>query len=206
MAIKSDEKRRSILDTAFRLFRQQGFDKTSMSQINAQVGGSKATIYGYFSSKEELFAECMVDTADRYMEGALTQLAELPADPIAMLNRFGENFLRLVSSEDVVAVQRLMIAEAGRAGVGKLFFAKIREMRHNVAAYLAKCMEIGLLRPADAGLAADQFRALLEAEILEPLLMCANDSPPDDKIIVAAANRAVVTFLRAYAPASNPMA
>lgn len=198
---KSDEKRRNIVDTAYRLFREQGFDNTSMSQINAQVGGSKATIYGYFSSKEELFAECMSDMADRYMEGVLTELEDVGADPIATLHRFGEKFLQIICSADVVAVQRLMVAEAGRAGVGKMFFLKLRSMRHNVSAFLAHCMETGHLRPADTGLAAEQLRALLQAEVLEPLLLCVDNVAPDEKTTVAAAERAIGTFLKAYAPA-----
>ena len=48
---KRDTKRQAILDTAYRLFRAQGFDKTSVSEITAQVGGSKATIYSHFPSK-----------------------------------------------------------------------------------------------------------------------------------------------------------
>jgi len=41
---KSDIKRRAILDTAYRLFRAQGFDKTSIAEITALVGGSKAQL------------------------------------------------------------------------------------------------------------------------------------------------------------------
>ena len=68
---KSDSKRQAILDTAYRLFRAQGFDKTSVSEITAEVGGSKATIYSHFPSKEELFVECMMAAAENYMAGTL---------------------------------------------------------------------------------------------------------------------------------------
>ena len=71
---KSDIKRQAILDTAYRLFRTQGFDKTSVSEITAEVGGSKATIYSHFPSKEELFVECMLAAAENYMAGTLKHL------------------------------------------------------------------------------------------------------------------------------------
>ena len=61
MQVKSNIKRQAILETAYRLFRTQGFDKTSMTEITTQVGGSKATVYSHFPSKEELFVECMID-------------------------------------------------------------------------------------------------------------------------------------------------
>ena len=47
----------------------QGFDKTSVSEITAEVGGSKATIYSHFPSKEELFVECMLAAAENYVAG-----------------------------------------------------------------------------------------------------------------------------------------
>ena len=57
---KTDQKRQHILDTAFRLFQSKGFANTSMSEITAEAGGSKATVYNYFPSKEELFAEFLL--------------------------------------------------------------------------------------------------------------------------------------------------
>ena len=90
---KSDIKRQAILDTAYRLFRTQGFDKTSVSEITAEVGGSKATIYNHFRSKEELFVECMLAAAENYMAGTLTHLEAASADPAVALFDFGKSFL-----------------------------------------------------------------------------------------------------------------
>ena len=51
MGKRSDKKRQMLLDTAYGLFREKGFEQTSMSQICARAGGSKATLNGYFPSK-----------------------------------------------------------------------------------------------------------------------------------------------------------
>lgn len=59
MRTKSDEKRQAILDVAAEVFREAGFERASMSEICTRVGGSKATLYNYFPSKEELFFEVM---------------------------------------------------------------------------------------------------------------------------------------------------
>jgi len=195
-----DAKRQAILDTAYRLFRMQGFDATSVSEITAQVGGSKATIYSHFPSKEELFVECMMAAAEDYITGAIAQLDLSGTDPGAVLRHLGSNILNFGSSSDMVAVRRLMIAEATRSGIGKLFFAKLVALRTHVAAFLSRLMSAGALRPADAQLAATHLRVLLEAEIIEALLLRARDDIPDEKEIVLAANRAVAAFLRAYAP------
>ncbi len=203
---KSDIKRQAILDTAYRLFRTQGFDKTSVSEITAEVGGSKATIYNHFPSKEELFVECMLAAAENYMAGTLKQhLDAASADPAVALFDFGKSFLNFICSPEQLEVRRLMIAEATRSGTGKLFFEKISVLRAHVSAFMSACMASGTLRREDAALAADHLGALLEAEILEPLLLRVREGSPGQREIVVAAKRAVAAFLRAYAPAGGRM-
>jgi AcrR family transcriptional regulator len=199
---KSDSKRQAILDTAFRLFRTQGFDKTSVSEITAGVGGSKATIYSHFPSKEELFVECMMAAAEDYMAGTLRHLDASSADPAVALFDFGRSFLNFICSPEQLEVRRLMIAEAARSGTGRRFFAKITALRTHVSAFMSACMASGTLRRDDPTLAADHLGALLEAEILEPLLLHVRGSPGDREIVLAA-KRAVAAFLRAYAPAGR---
>jgi AcrR family transcriptional regulator len=198
---KSVSKRQTILDTALRLFRTEGFDKTSVSEITAQVGGSKATIYSHFPSKEVLFVECMMSAAETYMAGTLRHLDSASADPAVALLEFGTSFLNFISSPDQLEVRRLMIAEAARSGTGKLFFDKITALRTHVSAFMSACMASGTLRGDDPTLAADHLGALLEAQILEPLLLHVREESPDEREVVLAAQRAVTAFLRAYAPA-----
>jgi AcrR family transcriptional regulator len=201
---KSDSKRQAILDTAFRLFRMQGFDKTSVAGITAEVGGSKATIYSHFPSKEELFVECMMAAAEDYMAGTLRHLDASSSDPTVALVDFGRSFLNFICSPEQLEVRRLMIAEAARSGTGRLFFDKITALRTHVSAFMSACMASGTLRRDDPPLAADHLGALLEAEILEPLLLHVRGSPGDREIVLAA-KRAVAAFLRAYAPAGRQM-
>lgn len=200
---KSDSKRQAILDTAYRLFRAQGFDRTSVSEITAEVGGSKATIYSHFPSKEALFVECMMAAAENYMAGTLKHLDASSANPAVALVEFGKSFLNFICSAEQLEVRRLMIAEARRSATGKLFFDKITVLRAHVSAFMSACMASGTLRRDDPALAADHLGALLEAEIFEPLLLRVREGSPDEKEIVLAAKRAVTAFLRAYAPAGR---
>jgi AcrR family transcriptional regulator len=202
---KSDSKRQAILDAAFRLFRTQGFDKTSVSEITAEVGGSKATIYSHFPSKEELFVECMMTAAETYMAGTLKHLEATGSDPAVALFDFGNSFLTFICSPEQLEVRRLMVAEAARSGTGKLFFDKITAWRSHVSAFVSACMQAGTLRRDNPSLAADHLGALLEAEILQPLLLQVRKGVPGEREIVLAAKRAVAAFLRAYAPAGRQM-
>ncbi|GGF68855.1 TetR family transcriptional regulator [Paenibacillus albidus] len=45
---------KNIVETAFKMFSDNGFDKTSLSMIAKEVGISKPAIYYYFESKEQL--------------------------------------------------------------------------------------------------------------------------------------------------------
>ena len=202
---KNDSKRQAILENAYRLFRAQGFDGTSMAEITTQVGGSKATLYSHFPSKEELFVECMMAALENYMSDTLKHLDASRSDPEAALRNFGTSVLNFICSPEQVEVRRLMIAEAARSGTGKLFFDKITALRSQISSFLAACMASGLLRRDDPDLAADHLGALLEAEILEPLLLHVREAAPDEKETALAVRRAVAAFLRAYAPAFPPI-
>jgi len=198
---KSDSKRQAILDTAYGLFRAHGFEKTSMAEISARVGGSKATLYSHFPSKEELFVECVMSVLQNYMSETLKYLDTAGSDPARALVRFGAGVLRFICSPEQVEVRRMVIAEAFRSGTGKLFFDKLAALRAQVSAFLLECMSAGTLRNEDPELAADHLGALLEAEVLEPLLLHVRDDSPQEEEIERAAERAIAAFLRAYAPA-----
>src|SRR5271163_682163 len=202
---KSDSKRQAILESAYRLFRAHGFDGTSMTDITTQVGGSKATLYSHFPSKEELFVECMMAALENYMSDTLKHLDASRSDPQAALRNFGASVLNFICSAEQVEVRRLMIAEASRSGTGKLFFDKLTALRSQIASFLDAYMESGMLRRDDPDLAADHLGALLEAEVLEPLLLHAREAAPDEEETAAVSWRAGAAFLRAYAPTSPPI-
>lgn len=199
---KTDQKRQHILDTAYGLFRANGFEKTTMSEITAAAGGSKATLYNYFPSKEDLFLACMVDITDHLLEGAFAGLEDPKADVQAALQNLGKVSLRAMCTPEGLASKRLVIAEAARSGIGRLFHEKTLEYMQELASFLRRAMDAGHLRNGDPLQAAYQFRALLEADILERCLLGAEEAPPSATAISRAAKNAVTAFLRAYAPES----
>lgn len=57
------DRRSRYLDAALALFIEHGFTGMSMDQLVARTGGSKATLYRYFESKEALFEAIIADVA-----------------------------------------------------------------------------------------------------------------------------------------------
>jgi AcrR family transcriptional regulator len=51
---KKLETRNRILDVAVRLFQDQGFDETPIEQVAAEANVSRATVFNYFPSKQDL--------------------------------------------------------------------------------------------------------------------------------------------------------
>jgi len=51
-------KREEVVRSAARTFSRKGFANTSMDEVAAGLGISKATLYQYFSSKQEVLFEC----------------------------------------------------------------------------------------------------------------------------------------------------
>jgi len=60
------ETREKILATATRLFSEQGYESTSLSQVARQAKVSKALIFWHFDSKEKLYRNALRKTLEPY--------------------------------------------------------------------------------------------------------------------------------------------
>lgn len=56
---RAEETRQRFVDAAVALFREHGYGATSMSQVAAAAGSSRANLYLYFHSKSEIVLEWM---------------------------------------------------------------------------------------------------------------------------------------------------
>jgi AcrR family transcriptional regulator len=78
-----------ILEKSARLFADKGFEDTSINDIADEVDISKATIYHYFKSKEEIYTEIIIDTLER-----LVEFSKGAINPSDTPNRKVESFMR----------------------------------------------------------------------------------------------------------------
>ena len=73
---KGEQTRELILSTALRLFREQGYGKTTMRAIAAEAGVSVGNAYYYYSSKEHLMQAYYDHLQVQHREAAAGILAE----------------------------------------------------------------------------------------------------------------------------------
>jgi AcrR family transcriptional regulator len=64
-----------IVETASRLFYEQGYNATGINQIIAEAGVAKASLYQHFPSKEDLLAEYLTRESARTMESLTKEVA-----------------------------------------------------------------------------------------------------------------------------------
>jgi len=190
-------KAQSILAAAQRTFLASGFGAVSMDAIAREAGASKATLYAYFSSKEDLFGAVVARESERYAQGF--SAGELdPGDVEASLTAIADRFLRLLLSPDVIAINRIIIGEVARFPVlAEIFWqAGPERVRIQLEGFFRRAAEAGTLDITDTRLAAGQFASLVRGEIhLQHLLGLGT---VDDAALAAAARNAVATFLRAF--------
>lgn len=200
MRTKSEAKRQAILEVATEVFKEEGFAQASMSAICSRVGGSKATLYNHFASKEELFFEVMFRSSAAEFEASLRALDAGIEDVAEALHRFGTRFLAVLYSPEVLAARRLVIAEAGRSELGRQCYARGPALAlAAIAQFLQGAMLAGKLRQAEPQVAALHLRALLEAEFLDGFLFQTMEAV-DAAQIDAVVGRAVAAFMAAYGP------
>jgi len=193
-----DEKREAILRTAYEAFLTEGYAATSMSSIAARVGGSKATLYNYFSSKEELFA-AVIDEKCQDLQALLFATSEDASDFRAMLSGLGERFLKLLLCDDKIATYRLITAETARfPELGRSFYQSGPALgRENLSRLFAQAVADGHLKPGDTRVMATLFFDMCGGDIHRRRLWNVTAHVTDAEIRAHVAN-VVSVFLAAY--------
>jgi AcrR family transcriptional regulator len=200
MRIRTEAKRDAIMQAASRVFIEMGYQRASMAEISTRVGGSKATLYGYFPSKEKLFLEVVRSAGEAHLRQAFDELLASTGELDPALCRFGEKFIGFLAQPDVLARHRMVIAEAGQSDIGRLHYeAGPQHGQATIAGWLATQMSAGRLRQADPAVATAHLLAMLQSEIIPRSLLGLKGGATRPRIKLAVA-RAVAAFLAAYGP------
>jgi AcrR family transcriptional regulator len=192
-----DERRDHIIRVARAAFLEDGYAATSMNSIANRVGGSKATLYYYFPSKEELFAAAFTERT-RELEQVLfdDEMEKLPLREA--LTILGERAVRWALHDDSVATFRLITAEAGRfPELGPLYFlAGPNKGKQLLADFIARAVQRGQVKPGSTMTMAITFVHVCLGELQHRKLW--NLGEPTGKEIEASVANGVNVFVAAY--------
>ncbi|MEU2100776.1 MULTISPECIES: TetR/AcrR family transcriptional regulator [unclassified Nocardia] len=87
---------RALLDAAARVFAERGYDNTTVAAITAEAGVSRATMYVYFASKEEIFLALAERVRDDFLAAQEPGIED--GDPRTMLRATIESFAAAVAA------------------------------------------------------------------------------------------------------------
>jgi len=197
MRVRTEDKRREIIEIAAQAFEELGYDRASMSLISQRVGGSKATLYGYFHSKEEILSAVLVydvtEEADRLMNEILAA-NELREGLIQLGFAY---MMRRLSATPVANIRMVATLPEGTT-IGKNFYETVlRPAWQRLADRFEMMMDDGILKRADPWTAAMHWKGLNEWDLFERRLLQAIPGP-DPEFLQKSATLAADAFLQLY--------
>ena len=122
-----------------------------MSGLLNTLGGSKATLWSYFRSKEQLFA-AVLEPAISSMRVDLEHSLESRDSIEAVVADFCRRFMETNDQPESLGLWRLIAAEGGRyPAVGRIFRENVVSVTEDaLAIYFQRAVESGILRREDS--------------------------------------------------------
>lgn len=193
---RRDLKRDTILSIAQQVFIEEGYAAASMSTIAARVGGSKGTLYNYFRSKAELFVAVIHNQCEIHQN----QIFDVTEPDIRKyLTELARRFVRMLLSDEVITIHRIVVAEATRfPEIGEaLYEAGPKRGKQRMVAYLKQAIADGRLKPCDPERAAEQAMEMALGGMYRRRLWNVGPAPTEEEMESAIIS-AVDVFMAAY--------
>lgn len=203
MRVRTEDKRREIIEIAAQAFEELGYDRASMSLISQRVGGSKATLYGYFRSKEELLIAVLDYDVGTQAEEMLNQFLTATSlrDGLIFL---GNAYMQRRLAPRPIANVRMVASQPDGSHIGKTFYDNVLYPAwKKLADRLELFMDEGVLIRADPWIAAMHWKGLCEWDLFDQRILGAIDGA-DPRLIEQVATLAADAFLKLYATGKKP--
>ncbi|MGE0733630.1 MAG: TetR/AcrR family transcriptional regulator [Alphaproteobacteria bacterium] len=109
-------RRDEILDVAVKLFSQNGYRATRLSDVADTLGFTRAALYYYFRSKSEILIALIDGAGKQLIAGLQEALREKNVDPVEKLRRVLHNHaLQYIRQPQLFTVFRAEVAELPKA-------------------------------------------------------------------------------------------
>lgn len=174
------QRRREILEAAWRCFARDGFHATSMDDVIAEAGVSTSVVYRWFRGKDELVAACVREALQGILDALESTLHTEPPVPLA------EAIERVLAAilaqtvrfdQDLTAIAIQTWTEALRnAAIHELVASLYEQIRAGLAALIRRHQRVGNI-PADVDpeAAARPVFAMIPGFVVQRLLLGRED-------------------------------
>ena len=185
---KDNVKNEQILQAASDLFLDKGLKATSMDAVAGRAGVSKQTLYSHFKNKDALYQGVILNKLSSYN---FTYTIEMTDDREADLQNMGSYLLDLLTDEEVVAMYRIVISEAGTfPKISSLFYESGPEqVVEQFTDYFERC------DVEEPEYKAELFTNMIQGEWLMKSLMGLQARPPKRELKVHI-RRVVKAFIK----------
>jgi AcrR family transcriptional regulator len=147
--------RQTILETAMKLFLEEGFEKVTIRGIAEQIEYSPATIYLYFKNKNEIVFALRDEGFEKFYKFQQTSLTV--KDPLDRLRKHARAYVSFALENPEYYELMFMMRGPSKAGKTKAEEAIGMRSFDFLKKNIGDCMKAGYLKKADLDVAAFAF-------------------------------------------------
>jgi AcrR family transcriptional regulator len=187
-----------IVDAAYELFVELGFQATTLDKIAQRAKVSKLSIYRHFENKEALFSAAVASRCHQFAPQVLLEGAGGSAED--QLIAVGSSLLRTLLSPDVRSVEAMIMADkTNQKSLSKLHYeAGPAHVIAQIEALLRQLHAKGLLNVPDPLRSARLFAALFKGSDLLIVVRFDEARAEGDAEIESYCRSAVAMFIAAH--------
>ncbi|WP_041678950.1 TetR/AcrR family transcriptional regulator [Rhizobium etli] len=188
----------TILDAAYELFVELGFQATTLDKVAQRAKISKLSIYRHFENKEALFSAAMAARCHQFAPQALFEGVDGSAED--QLMTVGSSLLRTLLNPDVRSVEAMVMADkTNQKSISKLHYeAGPAYVIAQIEALLRQLHAKAMLNVPDPLQSARLFGALFKGSDLLIIARFDEARAEDDNEIESYCRSAVAMFIAAH--------
>ncbi|MER8502867.1 MULTISPECIES: TetR/AcrR family transcriptional regulator [unclassified Mesorhizobium] len=199
------ERQKAVLDAALRLLVEEG-DQLTMTAVARRASCSKETLYKWFGDRDGLLTATVQWQASKVRVVPVDRKGLDLASLTASLERFASDWLKVISSDTSIALNRVAVGQAssGKDDLGAIVLENGRfALARRLKPVLEAGKEAGFLEFSDAETAFRTFFGLVARDVQIRLLL-GDRLELTDAAIGGDAVRATQQFLALYRAKTGP--
>ena len=189
---------KTIVDAAYKLFVELGFQATTLDKIAQRAKVSKLSIYRHFENKEALFSAAIAARCHQFAPLALSERVDGSAED--QLMAAGSSLLHTLLRSDVRSVEAMVMADkTNQKSLSKLHYeAGPAHVIGQIEALLRQLNAKAVLNVPDTFQSARLFAALFKGSDLLIIARFDEARAEDDNEIESYCRSAVAMFIAAH--------